>query len=99
MEGWGKAIDAMKRGGAKLIDTFIPDLGSKLFPPEEITVLTYELQRDMKSYLGTIGNSKMKTLKDLLDYYTASRDGRTNELFELSVIANNETAYNIARAS
>ncbi len=63
-----KSLEVLKKQGAVLVDPAnIETLGK--FDDSEMTVLLYELKADMKKYLEHRGpNTKMKTLKDLIDF-------------------------------
>jgi amidase len=62
------AIDAIKKGGAEVIDPANIDSLTHL-DDAEITVLLYELKADLASYFATLGpNAPVKTLKDVIDF-------------------------------
>ena len=62
------ALEVLKKNGATLIDPVKIKLFGK-YDENEMTVLLYELKSDMKAYLEHRGgNTKMKSLKDLIDF-------------------------------
>jgi amidase len=68
------ALEALKDGGATLIDTealrVIDESGSA-----ESTVLRYELKADMAAYLARLGpNAPVKTLKDIIEFNERNKD-------------------------
>ena len=63
-----KALEELKSKGAILVDPVKID-GFGKYDENEMTVLLYELKADMKAYLKHRGgNTKMKSLKDLIDF-------------------------------
>jgi amidase len=62
------AIDALKKGGAEVVDPANID-SLKELGESEITVLLYELKADLNAYLNSLGpNAPVKTLKDIIDF-------------------------------
>ncbi|HET7206018.1 MAG TPA: amidase [Terriglobales bacterium] len=67
-------LDAIKQGGATLIDPAdIATFGK--FDDSELEVLMYELKADMNAYLAQLGpNAPARTLKDLIDFNDKNKD-------------------------
>ena len=63
-----RALDAMKKQGAILIDPAdIETLGK--FDESELTVFMYELKADLNAYLGRLGpGAPVHTLKEIIDF-------------------------------
>ncbi|MBL8205732.1 MAG: amidase [Blastocatellia bacterium] len=67
------AIDVMKRLGATVIDTELPNKGK--YEEAEFEVLLYEFKADMKAYLATRGTSvPIKSLKDIIEFNEKNRE-------------------------
>ncbi len=68
------AIDAMKRGGAVIVDPAdIPTAGK--FDDSEFDVLLYEFKADLNKYLASLGpKAPVKTLKDIIAFNEKHRD-------------------------
>jgi amidase len=62
------AIEAMKRGGAVIVDPAdIPTAGK--FDDSEFEVLLYEFKADLNKYLASLGpNAPVKSLQDIIDF-------------------------------
>ncbi len=68
-----EAIDVMKRLGATVIDTELPNKGK--YEDAEYEVLLYEFKADMKAYLATRGTSiAVKSLQDIIAFNEQNRD-------------------------
>ncbi len=68
-----EAIDVMKKLGATVIDTELPNKGK--YDDAEFEVLLYEFKADMKSYLATRGaNAPVKSLADIIAFNEKNRD-------------------------
>lgn len=68
-----EAIDVMKRLGATVIDTELPNKGK--YEDAEFEVLLYEFKADMKAYLATRGATvPVKSLDDIIAFNEANRD-------------------------
>jgi amidase len=68
-----EAIDVMKRLGATVIDTELPNKGK--YEDAEFEVLLYEFKADMKAYLATRGaNVPVKSLADIIEFNEKNRD-------------------------
>jgi amidase len=62
-----RALDAMKREGATLVDPAeIPNM-DKVGEPE-MTVLLYELKAGLKAYFGRLGRKPVGSLKDVIEF-------------------------------
>jgi amidase len=62
------AIDALRKGGAEVIDPANID-SMKRLDNAELTVLLYELKAGLASYFAMLGpNAPVKTLKDVIDF-------------------------------
>ncbi|MBA3645908.1 MAG: amidase [Gemmatimonadaceae bacterium] len=68
------AIDAMKRGGAVIVDPAdIPTAGK--FDDSEFDVLLYEFKADLNKYLSSLGpKAPVKMLKDIIAFNEKHRD-------------------------
>lgn len=67
-----EAIDVMKRLGATIIDTELPNRGK--YEDAEFEVLLYEFKADMKAYLATRGaNVPVKSLDDIIAFNEQNR--------------------------
>ncbi|MBS1808554.1 MAG: amidase [Acidobacteria bacterium] len=68
-----EAIDTIKRLGAVVIDTELPNKGK--YDDDEFEVLLYEFKADMSAYLATRGASApVKSLQDLIEFNEKNRD-------------------------
>ncbi len=68
-----EAIDVMKRLGATVIDTELPNKGK--YEDAEFEVLLYEFKADMKVYLATRGATvPVKSLADIIAFNEKNRD-------------------------
>lgn len=68
-----EAIDVMKKLGATVIDTELPNKGK--YEDAELEVLLYEFKADMKAYLATRGaNVPVKSLADIIAFNEQNRD-------------------------
>ncbi len=68
-----EAIDVMKRLGATIIDTELPNKGK--YEDAEFEVLLYEFKADMQTYLATRGaNVPVKSLEDIIKFNEQNRD-------------------------
>jgi amidase len=64
-------LDALKNGGATLIDVEFPTYGK--FGDAEFTVLLYEFKADLNKYLAT-ATTKYKTLAQLIEFNEGNKD-------------------------
>jgi amidase len=70
---WRAALDAMRHEGAVLIDPVeISSLGK--FDDSELDVLLYEFKHDLNAYLGSAGQSRVRSLKDVIEFNERYRD-------------------------
>jgi amidase len=69
-----EAIDAIKHGGAEIIDPVeIPTIGK--FDDAELQVLLYEFKADLNHYLAWLGsNTQVQTLADVIKFNDAHRE-------------------------
>lgn len=68
-----EAIDMMKKLGATIIDTELPNKGK--YEDAEFEVLLYEFKAHMKAYLATRGaNVPVKSLADIIAFNEKNRD-------------------------
>ena len=70
----GDAIEAMKRGGAVIVDpSDIPTAGK--FDDSEFDVLLYEFKADLNKYLASLGpNAPVKSLADIIAFNEQHQD-------------------------
>jgi amidase len=69
-----EAIDALKKGGAEIIDPTNLD-ALKQLGDTEITVLLYELKADLNAYLASLGpKAPVKTLNDVIEFNDKNAD-------------------------
>ena len=68
------AIEALKKGGAEIVDkTDIESL--KTLGEAELDVLLFELKADLNAYLATLGDkAPVKTLKDIIEFNEKNAD-------------------------
>ena len=68
------AIDALKQGGAVVVDPAnIPTAGK--FDDSEFEVLLYEFKADLNAYLASLGpKAPVKSLQDIIDYNERHRE-------------------------
>jgi amidase len=63
-----EAIDALKKGGAEIVDPANID-SLKQLGDSEMTVLLYELKADMNAYLSALGaKAPVKTLQEIIEF-------------------------------
>lgn len=68
------AIDALRQGGATLVDPANIETDGK-FDDTEFEVLLYEFKADLNAYLAGLGaNAPARTLKDLIEFNERNRD-------------------------
>jgi len=68
------AIDALKKGGAEIIDPTNLD-SLKQLDDSEITVMLYELKTDLNAYLASLGaKAPVKTLKEIIEFNEKNAD-------------------------
>jgi amidase len=61
------ALETIRGLGAEIVDPAdIPDVG-EIFGPE-FTVLLYEFKADIRAYLSELRNTRMRTLRDLINF-------------------------------
>jgi amidase len=83
-----QALDAMRRGGAVIVDPVkIPTLGQ--FDDSELDVLLYEFKADLNQYLSALGPaSRVHSLADVIAFNSAHRDEELRhfgqELFQMA---------------
>ena len=68
------AVERMRKLGAKVIDPAnIPTAKQMSASDDELTVLLYEFKADLNQYLSDLPTSKVRSLKDVIDFNDARR--------------------------